>query len=387
MQAAVALEVGARRAYLPWMRIFISSLISNFAAERRAVRRAVETLRFEAVMAEDFGAQPSSPQVACLQGLRSSDWVVLVLGEDYGAVQPVSGLSATHEEYREARNTKPIFAFVQEGTSPGPEQAAFIAEVQAWQGGLFRGGFRDADDLQAAVIRALHDYTLTSATGPVDEQEIIARAVALLPQESRNTVEGPFIDIAVAGGPRQQLLRPVQMEAPDLADRLLQEALFGADRFFDRAAGTDSGLDGPDLVIAQQRGPSFRLGEDGSMTVRLLATEPRNRDVFGLPAIIEETVQQRIATALGFAAAQLEQIDRTERITHVAIAVRIAGSDYLGWRTRAEHAASPNSMTMGMGGDQRGPVTAFRRRASLRLDRTSLVEDLVVPLRRQWSSR
>ncbi len=370
------------------MRIFISSLIANFAAERRAARRAVETLRFEPVMAEDFGAQPNSPQVACLQGLRSSDLVVLVLGEHYGAVQPGSGLSATHEEYREARDSKPILAFVQEGVTPGPEQAAFIAEVQAWEGGLFRGGFRDADDLQASIIRALHDVTLASATGPVDEQEIIGRALALLPRQNRNSVEGPFVDIAIAGGPRQQLLRPVQMEAPDLADRILQDALFGSDRFFDRAVGTDSGIDGPDLVITQQRGSSFRLNEDGSMAVRLLASEPRNRDTFGgLPAIIEETVQARIATALGFAAAQLEQLDRTERITHVAVAVRITGSDYLGWRTRAEHAASPNSMTMGMGGGERPPVTAFKRRAALRLDRTSLVEDLVVPLRRQWSSR
>lgn len=370
------------------MKVFISSLISNFAAERRAARRAVETLRFEAVMAEDFGAQANSPQIACLQGLRSADVTVLVLGEDYGAVQPGSGLSATHEEYREARDTKPILAFVQEGVSHGPEQAAFIAEVQGWEGGLFRGGFRDADDLQAAVTRALHDVTLANAAGPVDEQKIVARAIALLPQQNRNTVEGPFVDVAIAGGPQQQLLRPVQMEASELADRLLQNALFGTNRFFDRAAGIDSGLHGADLILAQQRGASLRLDQQGAMVLRLPATEPGARDVFGgLPAIIEETVQQRIATALGFAAAQLEQIDRTERITHVAIAVQISGSDYIGWRTRAEHAASPNSMTMAMGGGERGPVTTFRRRAALQLDRTHLVEDLLVPLRRQWMVR
>ncbi len=382
-----ALEIRLAGDYLLPMKVFISSLISNFTAERRAARRAVETLRFEAVMAEDFGARPNSPQVACLQGLRSADLVVLILGENYGAVQPGSGLSATHEEYREARDTKPILAFVQEDVSHGPEQAAFVAEVQGWEGGLFRGGFRDADDLQAAVTRALHDMTLANATGPVDEQEIIARAIALLPQQNRNTVEGPFVDVAIAGGPRQQLLRPVQMEAPELADRLLQDALFGVDRFFDRAAGTDSGLEGADLILAQQRGASLRVDEQGSMVLRLPATEPRARDGFGgLPAIIEETVQQRIAIALGFVAAQLEQIDRTERITHVAIAIRISGSEYIGWRTRAEHAASPNSMTMGMGNGERGPVTAFRRRAALRLDRTRLVEDLVVPLRRQWKA-
>lgn len=383
------LEAGRGGTILWSMKVFISSLIANFIAERRAARRAVETLRFEPIMAEDFGAQPNSPQIACLQGLRSCDIVVLVLGGNYGAVQPGSGLSATHEEYREARNAKPILAFVQEDVSPGPEQAAFIAEVQGWEGGLFRGGYRDADDLQAAIIRALHDVTLASATGPVDESEIVARATALLPPPSRNTVEGPFVDLAIAAGPRQQLLRPVQMEASDLAERLLQDALFGADRFFDRTIGTDTGLDGADLVIAQPQGASLRLDENGSFTIRLQATEKKSgRDVFGgLPAVIEETVQQRIATALGFAATQLERLDRTERITHVAIAVSVSGSDYLGWRTRAEHEASPNSMTMGIVGGEKLPVTAFRRRAALRLDRTRLVEDLVVPLRRQWVTR
>lgn len=372
------------------MKVFISSLIANFTDERRSARRAVETLRFQAVMAEDFGAQPSSPQIACLQGLRSADLVVLILGEAYGAVQQSSGLSATHEEYREARDTKPILAFVQEGVSPDPQQTAFLAEVQAWEGGLFRGAFRDAEDLQAAIIRALHDVTLASATGPVDEQEIVDRAVQLLPQQSRHTAESPFIELAVAGGPRQQLLRPIQIEDPALADRLLQDALFGAERFFDRSLGTDTTLDGSHLLIGQQRGASLTLNENGSMILRLPAVDAnRGRDTFssGLPALIEETVQERIATALGFAAAQLEQIDRTERITHVAIAVRIAGSDYLGWRTRTEHAASPNSMTMGMGNGQKDPVTAYRRRAALRLDRTRLVEDLVVPLRRQWMTR
>jgi Domain of unknown function (DUF4062) len=115
-----------------------------------AARRAVTTLRHEPVMAEDFGAQPKSPQIAFLQGLRSSDMMVLILGEHYGFTPPNSTLSATHQEYREARKTKPVVAFVQESISPGPEQAAFITEVQAWEGGLFRGGFVAADDLKIA---------------------------------------------------------------------------------------------------------------------------------------------------------------------------------------------------------------------------------------------
>src|SRR3546814_12464509 len=84
------------------MKIFISSLISGMEIERAATKRAIELLRHEAVMAEYFGAQVSSPQIACLTGLRQSDLVVLVLGTRYG-VKQASGLSATHEEYREAR--------------------------------------------------------------------------------------------------------------------------------------------------------------------------------------------------------------------------------------------------------------------------------------------
>lgn len=372
------------------MKVFISSLISGFQAQRKAVRRSIETLRYEAVMAEDFGAQPNSPQVACLQGLRTADVMVLILGEEYGAVQAGSGFSATHEEYREARETKPILAFVQEGTKPGPEQSGFIAEVQGWEGGLFRGGFTDAEDLQASIIRALHDVTLANATGPIDEQEIVGRAISLLPKQNRNSAEGPFLDVAVSGGPTQQLLRPVQMEAADLAARLQQDAMFGPNRFFDRTVGTDIGFDGADVMLAQQRDTMLRLDERGSLGMRLrLDEDRRDRDnIGGLPAIIEESVQQCIATALGFAADQLDHIDKTERVTHIAIALQISGSDYLGWRTRAEHAASPNSMTMGMGmTEPRVPVTTFKRRATLRLDRSSLVEDLVVLLRRQWLAR
>ena len=83
------------------MKVFISSLIAGFGPYRDAARRAVTTLRNEAVMAEDFGAQPNSSQIACLQGVRSADIVVLILGPDYGFVPSGSTISATHQEYRE----------------------------------------------------------------------------------------------------------------------------------------------------------------------------------------------------------------------------------------------------------------------------------------------
>jgi hypothetical protein len=237
------------------MKIFISSLIAGFGPQRQAAKAGVTTLRHEPVMAEDFGALPTSPQVACLQGLRQSDMVVLVLGDSYGAVQPGSGLSATHEEYREARQTKPVLAFVQQGVTPDQQQAAFIAEVQGWEGGLFRGGFDDSADLQAGVIRALHDNAVATVVGAVDPEDIARRATGLIPAESRNMVSAASLDVAIA--------------APALADSMLQTALFGQNQIFDRALGNEVGLAGGALTIAQERGGSLKLDEQGSLLVQL----------------------------------------------------------------------------------------------------------------------
>lgn len=371
------------------MKMFISSLIAGFAAQRQASKLGVTTLRHEPVMAEDFGALPTSPQIACLQGLRQSDMVVLILGDSYGAVQPGSGLSATHEEYREARQTKPVLAFVQQGVTPDPQQAAFIAEVQGWEGGLFRGGFTDPADLQAGVIRALHDNEVATVVGAVDPDELARRAAALIPPENRNMVSGASLDVALAMGPTQRILRPVEIEASTLAETMLQSALFGSNQILDRALGNEVALVGGALAIAQERGGSLRLDEQGSLLLCIPIDDNTRRrggfDTGSMMVLLEEVIQSKLSTALGYAAAVVELIDPTQRITDVAIAVRVSGAEYRAWRTQAQHAASPRWVSMGMGGD-RQPVGTVQRRAALRLDRTRLIEDLIVPLRRQFPS-
>jgi hypothetical protein len=334
-------------------------------------------------MAEDFGAQPNSPQVACLTGLRQSDLVVLILGERYGAEQP-SGLSATHEEYREAQGRKPVLAFVQEGVPFEPRQAAFVDEVQGWAGGLFRAGFTGPGDLLIAITRALHDYELAKAVGPIDEADLIRRALALLSTRDRGQYGSPVLSLAVAGGPTQQIIRPVQLEDQDLSDRLHQAALFGRTRIFEPAKGVNREVRGDTLTISQERdGAAVQLNEQGAVLVRT-PIERGGGDRGGLPVIIEEAVHRQLATALAYAAGVLEQIDPSQRLTHVAVAAVITGGEHTAWRSQREHDASPNSVSMGMGREERKPVHVARARAALRLDAEHLVEDLLVPLRRQW---
>src|SRR3954466_7233563 len=84
------------------MKVFISSLIRGLEAFREAAASGITTLGHRPVRAEDFGAAPDTPQQACLAGVRDADALVLIVTATYGHVQ-ASRLSATHEEYREAR--------------------------------------------------------------------------------------------------------------------------------------------------------------------------------------------------------------------------------------------------------------------------------------------
>lgn len=83
-------------------KIFICSLISSMVPIRAAAKKAIEQLGCEVIMTEDFGTKSTSPQIACLQGVRQAAAVVLLMEERYGDI-PLSGVSATHEEDRNAR--------------------------------------------------------------------------------------------------------------------------------------------------------------------------------------------------------------------------------------------------------------------------------------------
>lgn len=367
------------------MRIFISSLISGMEDIRAATKNAIEALGHTAVMAEDFGARPQSPQVACLDGLRQSSLVVLILGAGYGSKQN-SGISATREEYREAKSTRPVIAFVQEGVDRDSDEAAFVSEVQAWEGGLFRGGFRSPSQLQSLVTRAIHEWELSIAAAPLDGAEMLRRALAAFPERDvyRNRGE-PSLLVSISGGPAQAILRPSEIEREPFGDTLMQAALFGPTRLFSPSKSTAKGIETDALVIRQQdSGSLIRLdAQGGFLVIKALA-----REGFG-PVVIEEEVAETLHADLRYAAWLLDTIDPTLRLTHVAIAATLSGSDTVVWRTEAEQNAGPNSYQMGWGREERKPVHLTppqRPRSQLSLAADTLVEDLLTLLRRTWKS-
>lgn len=365
------------------MKVFISSLISGFEPVRLAAREAVTMLGFEPVTAEDFGARPTSPQVACMDGVRRSGAVVLLLGERYGAVQP-SGLSATHEEYREARERCPVLAFVQEGIALEPRQAEFLKEVQGWTGGLFRGPFSGPSDLKPKIVQALHALDVQRATAPLDAAEVLGRALASIPPERTGTYETTTtVSLAIAGGPAQQILRPSEIENAGLGQDVMKASLFGPQAVFDVGEGTEHGVDGGLLTVRQKSRANqvARLDAQGTLFIRLAIPSAGG----GLPAVLVEAVEDRIAAGLRFADWVLERVDPLQRLSHIVPVAHVAGAYAL--RTRREYEASSTSMSMPFRSNDRMPVhltPPHKPRAALRHGLAEIVEDLGVLIARQW---
>lgn len=358
------------------MKVFISSVVRGLEPFRDAVARAASVLRHEVKRAEDFGASTDTPRQACLAGVRWADVVVLLLGARYGDRQP-SGISATHEEYQEAKSRCPVLAFVQRDVEREAAQQEFIEEVRSWSGGVLTGDFATPEDLPDAVTRALHDWELTRQAGPVDEGELVERAHALIPD--RYGFQGATLCVATACGPRQQVLRPSEMDERSLERDLHREALLGDHAILDAANGVQPRITG-DALLLEQPQASLLVDSFGSARLTLPATEPRA----GLPVLLEEDVADRLVRSLRLTAWILDRIDAVRRLSHVAPTVALLSAAYLGWRTRAEHAESPNSVQMPMSVGDRvvvGLTPAVRPRSALTYEGREMTEDFVALLR------
>lgn len=369
------------------MRAFIASVEHGYGDRREAAAAAVRSVGGEVVRAEALSARPDTPQQACLAAVRQSDVVVLVMGTAYGARQS-SGLSATHEEWKEAqREGKPVLAFIEdvEERQREPLQVAFVQEVEDWTGGHFRETFSSAMELQEKVTKAL--LGLANGTASIDADELRSRAEAALPTRRPEFSGRATIAVSVASGPRRQVLRPSAIEDRQLATKLQQDAMFSANAPLDRQSSTEARVENGVLCI-RQNSAWVALGEDGTLVVAQSAIRDHG-DRAALPTIITEDLREAIERALRFAANTLDQIDPNRRLTHVLVLAVVTDAGDRSWRTRAEHARSPNSASFG--GDPSGVVvpsdpSPVRRDAFLN-ESSRIAQDLTVLLRREAESR
>jgi predicted ATPase len=131
------------------LRVFVSSTLQELAAERQAVRDAVERLRLVPVMFE-LGARPHPPRRVYRSYLAQSQVFVGVYWQSYGWVAPGEQVSGLEDEYRLSAGL-PRLIYVR---SPAPEREPRLAEMLARirdDDELSYQRFSAADELQRLV--------------------------------------------------------------------------------------------------------------------------------------------------------------------------------------------------------------------------------------------
>jgi predicted ATPase len=106
------------------VRVFISSTMTELAAERAAVRKAVERLHLTPILFE-LGARPHPPKELYLSYLRQSHVFLGIYWEQYGWIAPGETISGLEDEYL-ASGDKPRLVYVK---SPAPARAPRLAEM------------------------------------------------------------------------------------------------------------------------------------------------------------------------------------------------------------------------------------------------------------------
>ena len=195
------------------MKVFISSVIAGYEAYRAVVQTAVETLGHEVIRAEDFGASDLVASGCVPVGRAPGRPCHLAIG---AALRCRPALRHCGNSRRIPGGPRPQghHSLCRRRERPRASPGRFVKEVQAWEGGLFTKSFSDEESLRRGVTKALYDHMLAQARGAPDPHEIKQRAVSLLPENERGWSRSyPLLGIAVAGGPKQVLLRPVKIGA------------------------------------------------------------------------------------------------------------------------------------------------------------------------------
>jgi len=113
------------------LKVFISST-SDLRSYRDAAEAALLDLDIDGVRFEAWPSTPQHPIDKCLEEVRLSDAMILILGDRYGTIA-YDDLSVTHLEYKEAKSCtprKPVFVYVLPSVSREANQQKFVQEVE-----------------------------------------------------------------------------------------------------------------------------------------------------------------------------------------------------------------------------------------------------------------
>lgn len=244
-------------------RIFVSSVIEGFEDYREAARNGILDAGGEPALVEDYPGLSISPRTACLDGVKSCDVLVAVIGDRGGWTAP-SGKLVVQEEYDEARqNNLSVLAFIQD-VERDEESQRLVDKISDYVSGVFRLTFSSATELRAAVKDSLEPI-IQHLKNPEVELSMIEEKLKD-PYEIYNEASLRFL---LTPERVEEFIDPVSLESPDLKRQLLEIGHSGEVELFsyERPKRTEVGVN--EIIILQSdEGRSW----DGVDEIRLELT-------------------------------------------------------------------------------------------------------------------
>jgi predicted ATPase len=152
------------------LRVFVSSTLRELAAERQAVKTAIERLRLAPVMFE-LGARPHPPRSLYRAYLAQSDVFVGIYGDSYGWVAPDEEVSGLEDEYNLAPPAMPKLIYIKASHSRDDRLKELIDRIRSDDTAAYLP-FETAADLEEQVAGDL----ATLLAERFDESRVTAEA-------------------------------------------------------------------------------------------------------------------------------------------------------------------------------------------------------------------
>ncbi len=136
------------------LEIFISSTITECAAERAAAKVAVTSLRHHPILFENLGASPHPPRPLYVRELSSSDVFVGIYRDSYGWVAPNATISGLEDEHqlRTKLGKPPLIYVLRPAPSRDPRLTRMIEEAEQ---GSTLAFYSDPSELQERIASDL----------------------------------------------------------------------------------------------------------------------------------------------------------------------------------------------------------------------------------------
>lgn len=316
-------------------RVFVSSIVKNFAAHRAAASSGIQQAGAEPVLVnEGFSADPRSSRNACLDGVASCDAVVLIIATRGGWATP-SGKLVIEEEYEEAtRQQLPVYVFVETGTADA-DAKRFGARVSDYIDGRFRREFSSPEELEKQVFSAVRGLSSI-----IDMQTTSPTLINSHLRERAHITNEPVLRVVLAPERREELISPVELGGDPFEKSVYRLGHEGESPLFDYARPKSTRVEGESLVI-EQTDPESRhhethrvwlsVDEHGVMVIEANVGGGHRGAHSGFPAglaVYVADLETTLRTMFAFAAAFYAQRDPYKRHHRLLYNVGLLGVDF-----------------------------------------------------------